>query len=101
MVRLFLVVILALGGYIWKAEMDRVNQALAEIKASVQENNRRQWAEIRAIQQEVSRVNGQVTGILHRTNLMLVDVLERVTGEAPRGAAALQEDAAPPPATDD
>lgn len=76
-IRLFLVVMLGLGGAIWKAEMNHLNQALTDIKASFSENNRRQWAEVAGIREEVAQVNGELRSILHRTNQMLLHALER------------------------
>lgn len=75
-VRLFIIVILTLGGYIWKTEMDHVNKALEEIKASVNENVRRQWREVNQIKREVSLVNREVGQILLRTNQMLFEILK-------------------------
>ena len=78
-VRLFIIVILTLGGYIWKTEMDHVNKALEDIKGSVNENVRRQWREVNQIKREVSQVNLEVGQILLRTNQMLFDILEART----------------------
>ena len=75
-VRLFLVVILGLGGYIWKTEMDHVNTALADIKSSVNANIRRQWEEVNAVKKEIWQVNREVNRILYRTNEMLLGLLE-------------------------
>ncbi len=75
-IRLFIIVILTLGGYIWKTEMNHVNKALEEIKASVIENVGRQWREVNQIKREVSLVNREVGRILLRTNQMLFELLK-------------------------
>jgi hypothetical protein len=73
-VRLFLIVILSLGGYIWKTEMDHVNKALEDIKGSVNESIGRQWNEINGVRQDVSQLNQDLYGILFRTNELLTEL---------------------------
>ena len=75
-VRLFVVIILALGGYIWKTEMDHLNSALDEIKRSVSESNRRQWEETSELRSMVSEINTEVGRFLYQTNQMLFEVLK-------------------------
>jgi hypothetical protein len=81
--RLFIIVILSLVGTLWKTEMNHVNQALAEIKSSVDENIRRQWAEVNAVKKEVADMNRDVNLILYRSNEMLFDVLKSITAGRP------------------
>jgi len=93
-VRLFLIVVLSLGGYIWKTEMDHVNRALQDIKASVHESIGRQWSEINGVRQDVSQMNQDLYRILYRTNELLFD-LARSGDEAPARRAKAKR-AAPP-----
>ena len=74
-VRLFVVIILALGGYIWKTEMDHLNSGLDEIKRSVSESNRRQWEETSELRSMVSEINTEVGRFLYQTNQVLFEVL--------------------------
>lgn len=74
LVRLFLIIIFSLGGYIWKTEMDHVNKALEDIRSSVHESINRQWAEINGVHQEVSQMNEDLYRILYRTNDLLYDL---------------------------
>lgn len=83
-VRLFLIVILGLGGYIWKTEMEHLNSALQDIKAGVHESIERQWGEIAGVRRDVSQLNQDVYRILHRTNELLSELARR---EARRGMA--------------
>jgi hypothetical protein len=73
-VRLFLIVVLALGGYIWKTEMDHVDKALEDIKASVHDSIGRQWSEIYGVRRDVSQMNQDLYRILYRTNELLYDL---------------------------
>jgi hypothetical protein len=73
-VRLLLIVILSLGGYIWKTEMNHVNRALEDIKAGVNESLGRQWRDIHDVRQEVSQMNQELYGILYRTNELLSEL---------------------------
>jgi hypothetical protein len=79
-VRLFIIVILSLAGLVWKTEMDHVGKTLDDIKASVNESNRRQWQEVQSIKQEINQVNREVNQVLGRTNEMLFQILERRPG---------------------
>lgn len=85
LVRLFLIVIFSLGGYIWKIEMDHVNKSLDEIRSSVHENINRQWVEINGVHQEVSQMNEDLYRILFRTNQMLYELVRPPDGSAPAG----------------
>ena len=73
-VRLFLIVVLSLGGYIWKSEMNHVNRALDDIRASVHDSIERQWGEINDVRRDVSQMNQQLYGILYRTNELLFEL---------------------------
>jgi hypothetical protein len=85
LVRLFLIVILSLGGYIWKTEMDHVNHELDDIKSGVRDSIGRQWTEINGVRRDVSQMNADLYRILYRTNELLYE-LARPTGGAPRPA---------------
>ncbi len=82
-VRLLLLVILALGGFIWKTEMDHVSRSLDEIRSDVRENIDRQWNELQAVRGEVRQVNRDVYRILARTNDLLFQLLRRLPEQAP------------------
>jgi hypothetical protein len=74
LVRLFLVLIFALGGYIWKTEMAHVNKALDDIKTSVSESQQRQWSEVHDMRRQVSQLNQDVLQILYRSNELLSEL---------------------------
>ena len=65
LIRLCLVVIVALGGYLWKTEMAHIERTLSEIRQRVVENDARQWRETNAIRGEVSRLGSE----MHRAAL--------------------------------
>jgi len=77
MIRGFLLVVLGLGGYIWKVEMAHLNQTLSTIRAELAESNRRQWAETTQIKQEVGRLGGEVNRVLEHTNQLLFEALQK------------------------
>jgi hypothetical protein len=81
-VRLFLIVIFGLGGYIWKSEMNHVNKALEDIKGGVHESIARQWSEIYGVRQEVTQMNQDLYRILYRTNELLYDLARSADGRA-------------------
>lgn len=87
-VRLFLIVILALGGYIWKADMAHLNRALEDIRAGVDENIRRQWVEIRGVRRDISEVQKDVYPILYRTNELLYELARERTARPEADGAA-------------
>ena len=76
-VRLFLIVICALAGYIWTTEMQHVNRSLQDIKASVNENIQRQWTEVNGVRRDVTQLNQDVYTILYRTNELLYELASR------------------------
>lgn len=88
LVRLLLIVIFSLAGYIWKIEMDHVNKALEEIRSSVHENIDRQWVEINGMRQEVSQMNESLYRILYRTNELLYGLAHAPQQAQPPGAGA-------------
>lgn len=84
-VRLLMIVIIGLGGYLWKTEMDHVNKALAAIQAGVDTNIERQWGEIHAVRREVSQLNQDLYRVLYRTNELLYELVREPQAPA-RGA---------------
>jgi hypothetical protein len=75
-VRVFIFVVLALGGYIWKAEIDHVNAALLDLRQQVQVSLNRQWDETREVRQDVTQVQQQLQQVLLRNNEALLKLLE-------------------------
>jgi len=73
-VRLFLIVIFSLGGYIWKTEMDHVNRSLEDIKSSVHDSIERQWSEIYGVRRDVSQMNQDLYRVLYRSNELLMEL---------------------------
>ena len=86
-VRLFLIVVLSLGGYIWKSEMNHVNRALDDIKSSVHDSIDRQWSEINGVRRDVSQMNEDLYRILYRTNELLSDLARAGDDPAARPSA--------------
>ena len=86
LVRLSLIVIFSLAGYIWKTEMDHVNRSLEDIEAGVRVSIDRQWGEINGVRLEVSRMNGDVYRILNRTNTLLYELVRPPDGDGRRPA---------------
>ena len=96
-VRLFLIVVLSLGGYIWKTEMNHVNRALDDIKSSVHDSNARQWSEINDVRRDMSQMNEDLYGILYRTNELLFDLARSGDDPAARPSARAAGRRVPPP----
>ena len=87
LVRLFLIAIFSLGGYIWKTEMDHVNKALEDIKGSMHESIGRQWTEINGVRRDVSQLNQDLYRILYRTNALLAELVRPPEPPAPQRAS--------------
>ena len=96
-VRLFLIVVLSLGGYIWKTEMDHVNRALQDIKAGVHDSIGRQWSEINGVRRDVAQLNQDLYRILYRTNELLLDLARTGDGPPVRPPARGRDQRAAPP----
>lgn len=83
-VRLFIAVVLALGGYIWQSELSHLHQAVEHLRGRTRADLQRQHEELRAVKQELWQLNRDLNRTLYRTNRNLTAVLKRL--EAREGA---------------
>jgi len=78
-VRLFLLAVLSLAGYIWSAEVSHINRALDIIRSSQSEGARRQWEEVSSLREEVSGLKGELNRALLDYHQTLRQILELVS----------------------
>jgi hypothetical protein len=78
--RAFLLVVLTLGGYIWKTEITHLNGSVQELQHQMEINLNRQWEQMNDVRRDVTQVQHDMQTVLLRTNDHLLKLLAERNG---------------------